>query len=66
MNELYLDLNFELIELSAIAAESIGWIPLGESTYLHIGNPDEKAVVVTVSGVPDAAMMGMNVLLAGW
>lgn len=26
-------------ELAAIEAESIGWLPLGEGAYLHIGDP---------------------------
>ena len=50
----------------AIEAESIGWIPLGEGTYLHVGKPDEEDVVITVVGVPDVSMAGMNVLLVGW
>ena len=52
--------------LAAIAAESIGWIPLGDGAYLHIGNLDEEEVVITVTGVPDAGMAGVNVLLLGW
>lgn len=50
-------------ELAAIEAESIGWLPLGEGAYLHLGKPDEEAVVITVTGIPDAGMAGMNVLL---
>ena len=53
-------------ELAAIEAESIGWLPLGEGAYLHVGDPDEEEVVITVIGVPDAAMAGMNVLWVGW
>jgi len=45
-------------------AESIGWQPLGDGAYLHVGDPE--APVITVTGVPDAAMAGMNVLLVGW
>ena len=52
-------------ELAAIDAESIGWLPLGDGAYLHIGNPDEEEVVITLVGVPDASMAGMNVLLVG-
>lgn len=52
-------------ELAAIEAESIGWLPLGEGAYLHLGKPDEEEVVITVTGVPDAGMVGMNVLLVG-
>ena len=50
-------------ELAAIEAASIGWLPLGEGAYLHLGKPDEEAVVITVTGIPDAGMAGMNVLL---
>ncbi len=49
-------------ELAAIEAESIGWQPLGDSAYLHLGKPDEEEVVITVVGVPEAGMAGMNVL----
>ena len=52
-------------ELAAIEAESIGWLPLREGAYLHLGKPDEEEVVITVVGVPDG-MAGMNVLLVGW
>ena len=56
----------DLAELAAIDAESIGWQPLGDGAYLHLGKPDEEEVVITVVGVPDASMAGMNVLLVGW
>ena len=52
-------------ELAAIAAESIGWQPLGDGTYLHLGKPDEEEMVITVVGVPEQGMAGMNVLLVG-
>ncbi|MGB4466778.1 MAG: hypothetical protein WBH99_00290 [Azovibrio sp.] len=64
MNERVLDLQAELAELAAIEAESIGWLPLGEGAYLHVGNPDED-FVITVTGMPDAGMAGMNVLWMG-
>ena len=51
-------------ELATIEAESIGWLPLGEGAYLHVGDPE--ALVIEVVGVPDASMAGMNVLLVGW
>lgn len=63
MNELVLDLWAELQELAAIEAESIGWLPLGEGAYLHVGDPE--ALVIEVVGVPDAGMAGVNVLLVG-
>ena len=65
MSELLLDRPAKLAELDAIEAESIGWLPLGEGAYLHLGKPDEEEVVITVVGVPDASMAGMNVLLVG-
>lgn len=49
--------------MAEVAAESIGWLPLGEGAYLHVGNPDED--VITVVGVPAAGMAGMNVLWVG-
>lgn len=56
-----LDLNAELQELAAIEAESIGWLPLGDGAYLHVGDPE--GAVITVVGVPDAGMAGVNVVL---
>lgn len=53
-------------ELAAIEAEAIGWQPLGDGVYLHLGKPEEEEVVITVVGVPEAGMAGMNVLLVGW
>ena len=65
MNELVLDLQTEMVELAAIDAESIGRLPLTGGAYLHLGKPDEEEVVITVTGIPDASMAGMNVLLVG-
>ena len=45
-------------------AESIGWQPLGDGAYVHLGKPEEE-VVITVVGVPEVGMTGMNVLLVG-
>jgi len=59
-------LAIELAELAAVEAESIGWQPLGEGAYLHLGKPEEEEIVITVTGVPEAGMAGMNVLLLGW
>jgi hypothetical protein len=47
-------------ELQELAAESIGWIPLGEGVYLHVA--DEEATELLVVGVPQA---GDAVLLVG-
>ena len=46
--------------------QSIGWQPLGNGAYLHLGKPEEEGVVITVVGVPEVGMAGMNVLLVGW
>ncbi len=54
-----------LREMAEIEAESIGWQPLGDGAYLHVGKPDEEEIVITVVGVPDASMAGMDVLLVG-
>lgn len=48
-------------ELAAIEAESIGWLPLGDGAYLHVGDPE--ALVITVVGVPRD---GDAVLLVEW
>ena len=55
----------DLAELAAIDAESIGRQPLGDGAYLHLGKPDEEEIVITVVGVPEVGMAGMNVLLVG-
>jgi len=46
-------------ELAQIQAESIGWIPLDEGAYLHVG-ADE--VVIQVVGVAKVDMAESNVL----
>ena len=66
MSELLLDRPAKLAELATIEAESIGWQPLGDGAYLHLGKPEEEEIVITVVGAPDAGMAGMNVLLVGW
>lgn len=53
-------------ELAVIKAESIGWYRLDDDAYLHLGKPGEEEVVITVVGVPEVEMAGMNVLLMGW
>jgi hypothetical protein len=52
-------------ELQAIQAESIGWLPLGQGGYLHHGDAQaaHDDMVIQVVGMPDAGMVGMNVLL---
>lgn len=46
-------------ELAQIQTESIGWIPLDEGAYLHIGS-DEP--VIHVVGIAKAEMAASNVL----
>jgi len=46
-------------ELAQIQAESIGWIPLEEGAYLHIGS---DAPVIQVVGIAKAEMASGNVL----
>jgi hypothetical protein len=46
-------------ELAQIQAESIGWIPLEEGAYLHVGS-DEP--VIQVVGIAKEEMAGSNVL----
>jgi hypothetical protein len=55
----------ELAEQEAIKGETIGWQPLGEGGYLHHGDPSKDENVVTVVGIADAGMAGMNVVLLG-
>jgi hypothetical protein len=46
-------------ELAQIQTESIGWIPLDEGAYLHIGS-DEP--VIQVVGIAKPEMASSNVL----
>ena len=46
-------------ELAQIEAESIGWIPLDEAAYLHVGS---DAPVIQVVGVAKGEMASSNVL----
>ena len=48
-------------ELAAIEAESIGWIPLEEGVYLHVGSDETE--IIEVIGIPTADMQGLTVLL---
>ncbi len=48
-----------LRELAEVEAESMGWIPLDDGAYLHLGSDEE---VVEIVGLADAGMAGVNVL----
>ena len=52
-------LNDLLRELAEIEIESMGWIPLDDGAYLHVGSEDG---VVDIVGLADAGMAGANVL----
>ena len=47
------------LELAQIKAESIGWIPLDEGVYLHVGS---DTPVIQVVGIAKEEMAGSNVL----
>ena len=46
-------------ELAQIQAESIGWLPLDEAAYLHIGS---ETSVIEVVGIPKSDMQGSTIL----
>ena len=46
-------------ELAQIQAESIGWIPLDEAAYLHLGSDTS---VIEVVGIPKSDMQGSSIL----
>jgi hypothetical protein len=46
-------------ELAKIQAESIGWTPLEEGAYLHVGSDEQ---VIQVVGIAKEEMAGSNVL----
>ena len=48
-----------LRELAEVEAESMGWIPLDDGVYLHLGSDEE---IVEIVGLADAGMAGANVL----
>ena len=47
-------------ELAQIQAESIGWIPLEDRAYLHVGSDETE--IIEVVGIPIAEMQGSSVL----
>lgn len=52
-----------LADLQALAAESIGWQPLGAGAYLHYGDAGGEENVIHVVGIPDTTLTGLNALL---
>jgi hypothetical protein len=53
----------DLVDLRTLAAEAMGWQPLGLCAYLHLGAPEGEDGVIHVVGVPDLTQDGFNVLL---
>ena len=53
-----LEVEFQA-ELAQIQSESIGWLPLDEGAYLHIGSNEP---VIQVLGIAKPAMANCNVL----
>jgi len=49
------------LELQEIAAESIGWLPLEDMAYLHVGSQETE--IIEVVGMPSSEMQGLTVLL---
>ena len=58
MDSTNIDIDF-LRELAEIETESMGWIPLDDGAFLHVGSEDG---VVEIVGFADAGMAGANVL----
>ena len=52
-------IQFANSELSEIQAESIGWIPLDEGAYLHLGSDTS---VIEIVGIAKPDMQGSSVL----
>jgi hypothetical protein len=46
-------------ELAELQAESLGWQPLGDGAYLHVGS---DALVIEIVGTATAAMASSNLL----
>lgn len=62
MNPLISDEELAL-DLQQLQVESIGWIPLEEGAYLHVGKENSEELIIDVVGIADAGMAGLNVLL---
>ena len=49
------------LDLAKIQAQFIGWIPLDEGVYLHVGSDETE--IIEVVGIPTAEMQGLTILL---
>ena len=49
-----------LLEREQIAVECMGWLPLDDSVYLHVGNTESD--VVEIVGLVNVGIVGSNVL----
>ena len=52
-----------ILKLAQIQAESIGWMPLDEVAYLHLGSDTS---VIEVVGIPKSDMQGSTILWVLW
>ena len=50
-----------LAELVEIEAEYIGWIPLGDRAYLHVGS--EETEIIEIVSIPSAEIQSLTALL---
>ena len=50
------------LDLQALAVESMGWIPIADKTYLHMGAEQTDEVVITVVGTAEDVQPGTNVM----
>lgn len=52
------------LDLQALAVESMGWIPIADKTYLHMGeeHQEDAEVVITVVGKAEDVQPGTNVM----
>lgn len=58
MNQEFWDVCSERAQLDEIQAESIGWLPLGEGTYLHISEHNaQEVLVVGIAQQGDAVLL---------
>ena len=56
-------MNQDSLDIAQIQAESIGWIPLDEGAYLHIGfDSSANTSVIEVVGIAKPEMQGSSVL----
>jgi hypothetical protein len=56
----------DIADLQALAAEAMGWQPMGAGAYFHQGRKESEGQteqVVHIVGLPDLALTGESVFL---